>query len=70
MVEQSTAASHALADESEGLSNLIARFQLAGGAPPRAQAATPVARAERPALVVRSYGGAQRKPKAEAWEHF
>ncbi len=72
MVEQSTAASHGLADESAALSQLVARFQLAGEAQPQPQSVRPAARAERPAVVARSYGGALRKPEpdAEGWEHF
>ena len=81
MVEQSTAASHALAQETEELAQLAGRFRLGADAPAPAAArpARPV-----PALKVvgrsgRSRdGGAQRKPAPataahadeQAWEEF
>jgi methyl-accepting chemotaxis protein len=39
MVEETTAASHGLAREAEGLAELIGRFQLGGRADPTARAA-------------------------------
>jgi methyl-accepting chemotaxis protein len=81
MVEQSTAASHSLAQEAEELSRLVGRFQV-GEAAAAAQA-RPAARAARPAQPVAQMksvsshaggGGALRKPEPSAntdsWEEF
>ena len=79
MVEEATAASHALRGESEALARLISRFDLGGGvqssAAPRARAtapapapvATPVA-----ALKTTGRGGAAPKVEADedAWDEF
>jgi methyl-accepting chemotaxis protein len=81
MVEQSTAASHGLAREAEGLARLIGRFQI--GEPAQAARAAPgrtVAPASAPAMKTVSThaggGGALRKPApvaapdADSWEEF
>jgi methyl-accepting chemotaxis protein len=67
MVEETTAASHALAQQAEGLSALISRFQVGDSPNVRATQAAPSA--------VRTYtarkitgGGAQLK--ADEWEEF
>ena len=71
MVEQSTAASQALAIETEELAELMGAFNLG-----EAQAATRPARAAptmRPALKVVGHGGAQRRsatPAADGWAEF
>jgi methyl-accepting chemotaxis protein len=79
MVEQSTAASHALARESEELAQLIDRFDLgenAVAAAPRATVREPVDRpsASRPvpAMKTSGYGGAALKqaPAEDGWEEF
>jgi methyl-accepting chemotaxis protein len=77
MVEQTTAASHALAQEAEELGNLVARFEVGeGGA---VVAATPKKRpgpAQRAVTALKSVGGrgmsAARKPAPaeESWEEF
>jgi methyl-accepting chemotaxis protein len=72
MVEQATAASHALAGESEALSKLIARFELGGPAAPAAQP-TPKLHAPVAALKTTGRGGAAPKlaePDADAWDEF
>jgi methyl-accepting chemotaxis protein len=45
MVEQSTAASHALAGEARDLARLVSRFRIDGGLAPVARSAPPVAAA-------------------------
>lgn len=70
MVEESTAASKNLAQETQELSRLVGQFTVEGGRP--AQAATPARRAT-PALRTSGRGGAARKvePTPEAsWEEF
>jgi methyl-accepting chemotaxis protein len=76
MVEQATAASHALSSESEALARLIGRFDLGGGA---AQAAPVHHRAHAPAqtavaMRTTGRGGAAPKPAFEAeedaWDEF
>ncbi len=80
MVEQSTAASHALAGEAQELSRLVERFRL-DAAPVGATATAPVRRsaaprsvaaATRPALRTFGRGGAAPAPvaSADAWEEF
>jgi methyl-accepting chemotaxis protein len=74
MVEQSTAASHALAQETERLSKLTGRFQLGGAVAPAAvekprpkPAPTPRNRAK-PALKV--VADTRRPAQEESWEEF
>ena len=78
MVEQATAASHALAGESEALNRLIGRFELGEGhsaapAPSRAPAA-PRHRAQQTTTAMRTTGRGGAAPKAEAsqdtWNEF
>ncbi len=78
MVEQATAASHALAGESEALNRLIGRFELGEGAsaaptPSRAPAA-PRYRAQQTTTAMRTTGRGGAAPKAEAsqdtWNEF
>ena len=70
MVEESTAASRALARETEGLSDLVGRFQLG----PRASA--PASKATRPVAMLKTAGrgGAARSPSpdpaADGWHAF
>jgi methyl-accepting chemotaxis protein len=76
MVEQSTAASHSLAQEAEELGRLISRFRVGRGSP----AAAPVPKrpnpAQRAVAALKSVGGrgasAMRKPEPveEGWEEF
>jgi methyl-accepting chemotaxis protein len=70
MVEQSTAASHGLAQESQALTELMGQFQL-GGQAPRTQAASPPRGRSAPH---RSAGGAARKlavaRSQDSWEEF
>jgi methyl-accepting chemotaxis protein len=72
MVEQSTAASHALANEAEELGRLVSRFQVGAGAVPL-RAAAP---AQRKAVAMKVAGGrgvsALRKPEPveDGWEEF
>ncbi len=80
MVEQSTAASHALARETEELKRLVERFDLGQSGPaPKRAALSSGARASSnlrtfPALKSTGQGGALRKPtaqaKAEDWQEF
>ena len=79
MVEQTTAASQALAGDADALSELVGRFRLAGSAgteavPTRASARPRAASAPVPALRSVGRGGAARKPAAAAapadWEEF
>jgi methyl-accepting chemotaxis protein len=76
MVEESTAASHTLAKETEELTRLIGRFRVgrteavAQGDPPRRAPARSAA-AARPVLkTVASRGGAAPKPTADEWEEI
>ena len=68
MVEESTAASHALANEAEALAGSVARFQIgqpqATAAPRRQMASAP--------RIVRASGSALRKsePETDGWEEF
>ena len=71
MVEESTAASHAMAREAEALHGLIRRFRLAGSAQSaqRAPSSPPVAQLHAVARTMRSSHGAT-APAAENWEEF
>ena len=74
MVEQSTAASHSLAQEAESLAGSVARFQIgAVAAPARTAAPRPVNRTVT-AMKTVGHGGAARKPQPVAaedgWEEF
>ena len=81
MVEETTAASHALARDTEELTRLIARFDLgrAGGAvgPARRDTGVPTRKAPRApvtAMKVAGRGGAARKPEPDVadkgWQEF
>ena len=78
MVEQATAASHALAGESEALNRLIGRFELGEGAAaapaPRRTPAAPRHRAQQTTTAMRTTGRGGAAPKAEAsqdtWNEF
>ncbi len=73
MVEQSTAASHSLSQEAEGLAGSVARFQIGAQAAPVRAAPRP---AQRPVTALKTVGrgGAALKPHAVAaedgWEEF
>ena len=72
MVEQSTAASHGLANEAEELGRLVSRFQVEAGAAPL----RPAGQAPRKALAMKVAGGrgvsALRNPEPveDGWEEF
>ncbi len=77
MVEQSTAASHSLAQEAESLAASVARFRIGDPAP--AQTHRPAPQPHRPAHVAAvlktvGRGGAALKPQAQpvtdGWEEF
>ncbi len=74
MVEENTAASHSLSNETEELRRLLAQFRFAGGQQARPAAAAPRARPapspapQRVARVARSHGSAA--PAAQSWEEF
>jgi methyl-accepting chemotaxis protein len=77
MVEQSTAASRALAQEAQDLGRLVAKFNLgAGGPAPAATAAKRSNPAQRTVLALKTVGGRvlspARKPEPanEGWEEF
>jgi methyl-accepting chemotaxis protein len=76
MVEQSTAASHTLAQEAEELGRLISRFRVGGGSPAAAPAPKRPNPAQRAVAALKSVGGrgasAMRKPEPaeEGWEEF
>jgi methyl-accepting chemotaxis protein len=74
MVEQATAATHALAQQAEGLAQLITQFKIEGQGHAAAPAESRPERAKKlaPALKVVGKGGAARKPVAEGrdWESF
>ena len=78
MVEQATAASHALAGESEALNRLIGRFELGEGAAaapaPSRTPAAPRHRAQQTTTAMRTTGRGGAAPKAEAsqdtWNEF
>ena len=69
MVEESTAASHALSKEAETLSKLMGQFQIGAASSSVAQAERPraAAPARRPAYAGRPGSAA---PKMESWEEF
>ena len=74
MVEESTAASHSLAQEAEALAGSVARFEIgAVAAPARTAAPRPVNRTVT-AMKTVGHGGAARKPEPVAaedgWEEF
>ena len=72
MVEESTAASHAMAREADALHALIRRFRLAGNTQPtqqRASAPVNVAQLHAVARTMRSSRGST-APAAESWEEF
>ena len=66
MVEETTAASHGLAQQAEGLATLIGRFRV-GDSQGRSPAPVPALRTHT-AMKVTGRGGAQ--PKADEWEEF
>ena len=74
MVEQSTAASHSLSQEADGLNAAVARFQV--GAVRPARAAVPAAPKHRPVVALKTVGrgGAAlapvAAPDADGWESF
>jgi methyl-accepting chemotaxis protein len=85
MVEQTTAATHALKGEASELSHTVSRFQTGGQAPARVSRAAPPSSPARPAArapapsharalaarVERSFGGAALKSaKTDGWEEF
>ncbi|AYG95270.1 methyl-accepting chemotaxis protein [Brevundimonas naejangsanensis] len=73
MVEESTAASHALAQETASLGDLMARFRISdGAAPPRAAAAAPSPAVARTVVALKTAGGRglSAAPAAEEWEEF
>jgi methyl-accepting chemotaxis protein len=85
MVEQTTAATHALKGEASELSHTVSRFQTGGQAPARVSRAAPPPSPARPAArapvpsparalaarVERSFGGAALKSaKTDGWEEF
>jgi methyl-accepting chemotaxis protein len=69
MVEQTTAASHSLTEQAEGLSSLIGRFRIVEG---EQEAQKPSRRVGSPqiAMKVVGLGGAQAQAKAQDWEDF
>ncbi|MGQ3296276.1 MAG: methyl-accepting chemotaxis protein, partial [Shinella sp.] len=71
MVEESTAASHAMAREADALHGLIRRFKLAGNAQPmhRASAPAPVTQLHAVARTMRASRGSTASA-AENWEEF
>ena len=73
MVEQSTAASHSLAQEAEALAGSVARFQIGAVAAPARTAPRPANRTVT-AMKTVGHGGAARKPQPVAaedgWEEF
>ena len=74
MVEQSTAASHSLAQEAESLAGSVARFQIGAVAAPARTAAPRPANRTVTAMKTVGHGGAARKPQPvaseEGWEEF
>jgi methyl-accepting chemotaxis protein len=79
MVEQSTAASRALADEAQELGRLVARFKVGGvsqaSAPPARHAPAPRATAPRPTRSAPASIGAtalatRAEPQDDSWEEF
>ncbi len=76
MVEESTAASHALARETQELSGVVSRFQLGDGGAMRhggeRQEAAPLTTAHRPVGMLKTVGrgGAAVKAAADEWQEF
>ncbi|WGM40686.1 methyl-accepting chemotaxis protein [Caulobacter sp. NIBR1757] len=68
MVEETTAASHALAQQAEGLTALIGRFQVGEAQGHRMPAPAPAPARTHTAMKVVGAGGAQRK--TDEWEEF
>ena len=69
MVEQSTAASHALNQQAGDLEGLMRRFDL--GAEPRVEAIAPRRRPAAPAVALSGAATARKiEPEAEGWEEF
>jgi methyl-accepting chemotaxis protein len=68
MVEQSTAASHALAREAADLQRLVSTFRVDAGAAPIRHA--PVRRAATPQLKTTSQVQTRAEPAADGWEEF
>ena len=73
MVEETTAASHSLAEQTEQLSRLISRFDVGRPAPvsrPAARSKSSAAPRSVPALKTVGRGGAARKPETQDWQEF
>ncbi len=70
MVEESTAASHALANEAKELSQLVARFRLAEGAGAANTAGRPKGRGRAVAQMKTTGSSAVRKAAPDSWEEF
>ena len=72
MVEESTAASHSLAQEAAELGRLLSRFQIGKGAVTPLRA--PQAAGSATVTAMRTIGGrgmsAALKPQADSWEEF
>jgi methyl-accepting chemotaxis protein len=68
MVEQSTAASHALMREAESLQGLVGRFSVE--ARPAAPVQRPSARAAAPVLRAQGSAALRAQPQADTWEEF
>ncbi|HEX7944045.1 MAG TPA: methyl-accepting chemotaxis protein, partial [Phenylobacterium sp.] len=69
MVEESTAASHALRGEADTLDKSISRFQVGAASPPPARGPAPALRAV-PQMKPTGRGGAARQPEPAAWDEF
>ena len=73
MVEQSTAASHALAGEAEQLTALAGRFKVSGAPAAQARRAAPARAAAKPAVQLKTAGGrgaSAALAPATDWEEF
>jgi methyl-accepting chemotaxis protein len=76
MVEESTAASHSLAEEADELARLVARFQIGAGAAAQAAHSSRPSSRQTTVAALKTVGGrgasAARKPAAEeqGWEEF
>ena len=74
MVEQSTAAAHSLAQETDMLTQLVGRFRLGGQDNQRPQRARPApnprAQKTRAPLKVVTTGGRKAAPAADSWQEF
>jgi methyl-accepting chemotaxis protein len=69
MVEESTAASHALRGEADTLDRSIGRFQVGAASPSPARSAPPAPRAV-PQMKTTGRGGAARRPEPDTWDEF